>query len=110
MSPPFSPPPSPTCSLSPDFRTGTGARSGRRTRYLVNEEINRRTDVVCVFPNPEALLRLAGSVLIEQHNEGEVGDRRCSVEEFILELRTMNTAVDPLEGVNTLPEIQRRLS
>jgi putative transposase len=90
--------------------TGTGARSGRRTRYLVNEEINRRTDVVCVFPNPEALLRLAGSVLIEQHNEGEVGDRRGSVEEFILELRTMNTAVDPLEGVNTLPEIQRRLS
>jgi putative transposase len=42
----------------------------------VNKEIKRLTDVVGVLPNPSALLRLAGSVLIEQHDEWEAGERR----------------------------------
>lgn len=42
----------------------------------VNTEIKCRTDIVGVFPNPAALLRLAGSVLIDQHDECEAGERR----------------------------------
>jgi putative transposase len=42
----------------------------------LNKEIKRRIDVVGVFPNPEALLRLAGAVLVEAHDEWEAGERR----------------------------------
>jgi transposase-like protein len=52
----------------------------------VNREIGRRTDVVGIFPNDAALLRLARMLLLEQNDEWLVGRRYLSESSMALVL------------------------
>jgi putative transposase len=54
-----------------------------------------------VFPNPAALLRLAGAVLVEAHDEWQVSDRRYLSEASMAAISTQLTD----EGVVAQPAL-----
>ena len=54
----------------------------------LNAEIKRRTNVVEIFPNDAAALRLITAVCVEQHDEWSVSERRYLSQESMDQLKS----------------------
>jgi transposase-like protein len=64
----------------------------------VNKEIGRRSDVVGIFPNDAAVVRLTGALLLEQNDEWLVQRRYLSAESLAAVL------IDPEPAIEAVVE------
>ena len=60
----------------------------------LNKEVKRRADVVGIFPNEAAIVRLIGAVLLEQNDEWQLQHRYMQVE-AMAEMVAAASAADP---------------
>ena len=70
----------------------------------LNKEIRRRTDVVGIFPDRDAVTRLVGAVLAEQHDEWTEGRRYLSLD--VLTRARLRTIDQTPADETPMPELE----